>query len=98
MHQLLQRRLVVWRLALRNALPATTTVIGLSLAYMLTSTFFVELVFSWPGIGQFATTALLNVDYPVIMGVTLLAAIVFLTINLVVDVVQARLDPRVQLQ
>lgn len=93
----LDRRLITWRLALRNALPATTTVIGLSFAYMLTGTFFVELVFNWPGIGQFATTALLNVDYPVIMGITLLSAIVFLTINLAVDLVQARLDPRVRL-
>lgn len=93
----LGERLVVWRLALRNALPATVTVAGLSLAYMLTGTFFVEIVFNWPGIGLFATTALLNVDYPVIMGVTLLAAITFLTINLVVDVLQARLDPRVRL-
>ncbi len=94
----LGKRLVIWRLALKNALPATTTVVGLSLAYMITSTFFVELVFNWPGVGQFATTALLNVDYPVIMGVTLFAAIVFLTINLVVDLIQAKLDPRVQLQ
>lgn len=93
----LGRGLITWRLALRNALPATATVAGLSLAYMLTGTFFVELVFNWPGIGQFATTALLNVDYPVIMGITLLSAIVFLTINLAVDLVQARLDPRVRL-
>ena len=93
----LSERLVVWRLALKNALPATVTVAGLSLAYMLTGTFFVEIVFNWPGIGQFATTALLNVDYPVIIGITLLAAIVFLTINLVVDLVQAKLDPRVRL-
>jgi ABC-type dipeptide/oligopeptide/nickel transport system permease component len=94
----LKQRLIVWRLALRNALPATTTVIGLSFAYMLTNTFFVELVYNWPGIGLFATTALLNVDYPVIMGITLISAVVFLTINLVVDLVQARLDPRIRLQ
>ncbi len=86
-----------WQLALRNALPATLTVAGLSFAYLLTGTFFVELVYDWPGIGQFATNALLNLDYPVIMGITLFGAIGFLTINLAVDLVQARLDPRVRL-
>ena len=94
----LRERRVLWQLALRNALPATLTVAGLSFAYLLTGTFFVELVYDWPGIGQFATNALLNLDYPVIMGITLFGAIAFLTINLVVDIVQARLDPRVRLE
>lgn len=94
----LRERTVLWKLALRNALPPTLTVIGLSLAYLLTGTFFVELVFDWPGIGQFATNALLNLDYPVIMGITLFGAIGFLSINLVVDLLQARLDPRVRLE
>jgi peptide/nickel transport system permease protein len=93
----LSERRIHWQLALRNALPATMTVTGLSLAYLLTGTFFVELVYDWPGIGQFATNALLNNDYPVIMGITLFGAIGFLTINLAVDVLQARLDPRVRL-
>ena len=93
----LRERRVLWQLALKNALPPTLTVVGLSFAYLLTGTFFVELVFDWPGIGQFATNALLNQDYPVIMGITLFGAIGFLTINLIVDVLQARLDPRVRL-
>ena len=94
----LRERRILWQLALRDALPATLTVAGLSFAYLLTGTFFVELVYDWPGIGQFATNALLNLDYPVIMGITLFGAIAFLTINLVVDIVQARLDPRVRLE
>ena len=94
----LSERLIQWRLALRNALPATLTVAGLSFAYLLTGTFFVELVYDWPGIGQFGTNALLNLDYPVIMGITLFGAIGFLSINLAVDIVQARLDPRVRLE
>ena len=84
----LGERLVLWRLALRNAMPTTLTVSGLSLAYLITGSFFVEIVFDWPGIGQYATNALLNVDYPAIMGITLLGAFAFLTINFVVD-----LDP-----
>ena len=93
----LRERRILWQLALRNAFPPTLTVIGLSFAYLLTGTFFVELVYDWPGIGQFATNALLNLDYPVIMGITLFGAIGFLSINLLVDVLQARLDPRVRL-
>lgn len=93
----LPERTVVWRLALRNAMPTTVTVFGLSLAYSLTGTFFVEVIFNWPGIGQFATDSLLSSDYPVIMGITVLGALAYLVINLGVDLVNARLDPRVRL-
>lgn len=93
----LTERTIVWRLALRNALPTAVTVFGLSLAYSLTGTFFVEVIFNWPGIGQFATDSLLSSDYPVIMGITVLGAMAYLAINLVVDLVNARLDPRVRL-
>jgi peptide/nickel transport system permease protein len=94
----LAERLILWRLALRNAMPTTLTVSGLSLAYLVTGSFFVEIVFNWPGIGQYSTNALLNLDYPAIMGITVLGATVFLFINLVVDVLQAKLDPRIRLQ
>ena len=92
----LSRALIRWKLALRNALPPTLTIVGLAAAYTLTGTFFVETVFNWPGIGQFATAAMLAVDYPVIMAVTLLGAMGYLIANLVVDLIQARLDPRVR--
>ncbi|WP_345763474.1 ABC transporter permease [Diaminobutyricibacter sp. McL0608] len=88
--------LVRWRLALKNALPPSMTIIGLAAAYALTGTFFVEVVFNWPGIGQFASTAMLSVDYPSIMAITLLGAFGYLVANLAVDLVQARLDPRVR--
>jgi peptide/nickel transport system permease protein len=94
----LGERLVLWRLALRNAMPTTLTVSGLSLAYLVTGSFFVEIVFNWPGIGQYSTSALLNLDYPAIMGITVLGATIFLFINLVVDLLQAKLDPRIRLQ
>ncbi|TMR19299.1 ABC transporter permease [Nonomuraea turkmeniaca] len=93
----LRERIVHWRIALRGALPPTTTVAGLTLAYSLTGTFFVEVVFNWPGLGLFASTALLNMDYPVIMGITLFGAAGYVLVNLIVDLVQARLDPRVRL-
>jgi peptide/nickel transport system permease protein len=84
-----------WRLALKNAMPPTLTIIGLATAYALTGTFFVEVVFNWPGIGQFATEAMLAVDYPAIMAITLLGAAGYLIANLIVDILQARIDPRV---
>ena len=90
----LSRPTILWRLTLKNALSAPLTVIGLSIAYMLTGTFFVEVVFNWPGIGQFATQAMLAVDYPVIMAITLLGAAGYLITNLTVDILQARIDPR----
>jgi len=93
----LRDRLVVYRLALRNALLPVVTVTGLTLAYALTGTFFVEIVFNWPGLGTYAVRALLNVDYPVVMGITLFAAAAYVLINLVVDLAQAWLDPRIRL-
>lgn len=92
----LRQGVVRWKLALKNALPPTTTIVGLAAAYTLTGTFFVEAVFNWPGIGQFATSAMLAVDYPVIMAIALLGAFGYLLANVIVDLLQARLDPRVR--
>lgn len=93
----LRETMIVGRIALRGALPPVATVAGLTLAYSLTGAFFVEVVFDWPGLGQYAATALLNADYPSIMGVTVLGALAYVLVNLAVDVVQSRLDPRVRL-
>lgn len=93
----LPEKVILFKLALRNALPPIVTVIGLSSAYLLTGTFFVEQVYNWPGIGNFAANSLLSVDYPAIMGITLLGATGYLTINLIVDLIQAKLDPRVSI-
>lgn len=93
----LRDRFVTYRLALRNALLPVLTVIGLTLAYSLTGSFFVEIVFNWPGLGTFAVHSMLNVDYPAIMGIALFGAAAYVLINLVVDLAQAWLDPRVRL-
>lgn len=92
----LRERLVRWRLALKNAIPPTLTVTGLSAAYALTGTFFVEVVFNWPGIGQFAANAMLSVDYPSVLAITILGAGAYLLANLIIDIAQARIDPRVR--
>jgi ABC-type dipeptide/oligopeptide/nickel transport system permease component len=90
-------RRIVSRLALRNALLPVLTVIGLVLAYSLTGTFFVEIVFNWPGLGTFAVKSILNVDYPAIMGIALFGAAFYVLVNLAVDIIQAWLDPRIRL-
>lgn len=93
----LSERLIVSRLALRNALVPVLTIIGLTLAYLITGTFFVEIVFSWPGLGTFAVHSILATDYPAIMGIALFGAAAYVVINLVVDLAQAWVDPRIRL-
>jgi len=93
----LSERLIVSRLALRNALVPVLTIIGLTLAYLITGTFFVEIVFSWPGLGTFAVRSILATDYPAIMGIALFGAAAYVVINLVVDLAQAWVDPRIRL-
>jgi len=93
----LRERLIVGRLALRNAMVPVLTIIGLTLAYLITGTFFVEIVFSWPGLGTFAVKSILATDYPAIMGIALFGAAAYVLINLLVDLAQAWVDPRIRL-
>ena len=90
--------IVVYLYALKNAISPTLTVIGLTVAYALTGTFFVEIIFNWPGLGLFTVHSLLNVDYPAIMGITLYGATMYVVINLAVDLLQAWIDPRISLK
>ena len=93
----LKERFIVYVYALKNAIGPTLTVIGLTFAFAITGTFFVEIIFNWPGLGLFTVRSLLNLDYPAIMGITLFGAVMYVAINLVVDLLQAWVDPRIQL-
>ncbi len=90
--------IITYLYALKNAISPTLTVIGLTVAFALTGTFFVEIIFTWPGLGLFTVRSLLNVDYPAIMGMTLFGATGYVIINLIVDVLQAWIDPRISLR
>jgi peptide/nickel transport system permease protein len=90
-------RVIVLRYALKNAMAPVLTIIGLEFAYLLVGTFFVERIFALPGLGTYATTSMLSLDYPAIMGITVLLALVYVFVNLVIDLIIARLDPRVVL-
>ena len=91
----IRQYVVIYLYALKNAISPTLTVIGLTFAFALTGTFFVEILFNWPGLGLFTVRSLLNLDYPAIMGMTLFGATGYVTINLLVDLLQAWIDPRV---
>ena len=90
-------RIVVVRYILRAALPSVVTVLGLVFANVLTGAVLVEKIFSWPGIGQYAYEAAVNLDVPAIAGVSLFVAIVYVTINFIVDVLYGVIDPRIRI-
>ncbi len=93
----LSDQVVVRKHAVRNALIPTTTVIGLSYGGLLGGAVLTETVFNWPGIGQWSVTAALNRDLASVLGFTLLAAVIYVLVNLIVDVTYAYLDPRIRL-
>lgn len=89
-------RAVILKHALPNALLPVVTVIGNAFGYLLTGSFIVETVFAVPGVGYKSIEAILRRDYPVIQATTLLFAFLFIVVNLVVDILYTRLDPRVR--
>ncbi|HSV91771.1 MAG TPA: ABC transporter permease [Desulfobacterales bacterium] len=91
----ISERAILFRFALRNAILPTITVLGLSFAYSITGAFLVEVVYSWPGLGGYTATAVLNLDFPVVVATTLVVTIFYIVTNLIVDLVHARLDPRI---
>jgi peptide/nickel transport system permease protein len=92
----LTERIVVYRHALRNALIPTVTVIGLAFGGLITGAVLTETIFQWPGLGRWAVRAILFSDIAAITGFTLLVALIFVTANLVVDLVYGVLDPRIR--
>ncbi len=90
-----RERAVVLRHALRNALIPVVTVIGIQLALLLSGTVVVETVFSIRGLGRILVGAIFDRDYPIVQGVILLIAVIFVLANLIVDIVYTFLDPRI---
>ncbi len=92
----LSERLILWVYALKNSLGPTSTVVTLSIGYTLMSTFLVESIFNWPGIGKYVSNSIIALDYPAIMGVTIFSALCYMALNLIADLIIS-LDPRVRL-
>ncbi|HEY86088.1 MAG TPA: ABC transporter permease [Chloroflexi bacterium] len=91
----LRERVVLSRHALKNAFLPVITIIGLQTGTLLAGAILTETIFAWPGIGKWIYDAILARDYPVVQGGTLLIALVFVFVNLLVDVSYAYLDPRI---
>jgi ABC-type dipeptide/oligopeptide/nickel transport system permease component len=88
---------VVIRHALLNTLVPTLTVIGYSFAYLLTGAVLTETIFSWPGMGSYAVEAARGLDFPAIIGVTIVGGVIFLLTNLLTDIAYVVVNPRVRL-
>lgn len=93
----LAERIVLVRHARRNALVPTVTVIGLTFGFLLQGTITVEIIFRWPGIGRWMADSVLRGDQATLMTYVLFTSVLFLVVNLIVDVVYAHLDRRVTL-
>ncbi len=81
---------------LRNALSPVLTVIGMTVAVILMMTFYVEMIFNWPGIGYYSLAAIMNLDYTAIMGVTLMISAVYVIANTLMDILRRAVDPRIK--
>lgn len=88
---------VIIKHALRNALNPVITTISAWLAALLGGAFFIEYIFNWPGIGLLAINSILSLDFPMIQGTVLFTAVIFIIINVIVDIIYAFLDPKVKL-
>jgi peptide/nickel transport system permease protein len=86
------------RFAMRLAWSPVAQVVALVFAYSLVNTFLVESIFDWPGLGSYAGESIIALDTPSIVGITLFVALVYVFVNLAVDLIQAALDPRIRLQ
>jgi peptide/nickel transport system permease protein len=91
----LPERMVIAKHALKNALMPVVTVIGLQTAYLLGGVVIIEQIFEWPGVGKLLLNAVYQRDYPLVQGVILVVATLFVLINLIVDILYAYLNPRI---
>jgi len=89
---------VIWRHAARNALLPMITMLGLQVSSLLGGAVLVETVFGWPGIGRLAFEAVFRRDIPLVLGILFLSSVLVLLVNLVIDLIYTRLDPRIVLR
>jgi peptide/nickel transport system permease protein len=92
----LSPRLIICKYVAKNALSSTLTVIGLYVGWLLGGTVLVETVFDWPGIGLYATNAIVSQDFTPVIGVTLMIGVLFVFSNLIVDLLYGALNPKVR--
>jgi peptide/nickel transport system permease protein len=94
----LRERVIIMRHAFRNALIPIVTMLGLEFGFLLSGVVVTETVFSWPGVGRLVTNAITQRDIPVVQASVVVFAVLFIIINLLVDIIYAQLDPRIRLR
>jgi len=94
----LQNRIIIIKHALKNALNPVITAVSGWLASLMAGAFFIEVVFDWKGLGKATIDAVNQKDFPVVMGTTIFVAMIFIIINIFVDILYAAIDPRVRLK
>lgn len=94
----LSRKTIYFKLALKNAIVPTLMVLSLTFVWQLTGALLVEVVFLWPGLGTYLTNSILNLDFPVVVSVALVVTVFYVLVNLVLDLFQVAIDPRVSLE
>lgn len=92
----LSQYLVIYKHALKNAFIPVITMLGISFGYLLGGSVLIESTFSWPGMGRYAVRAITFLDFPAVMGVTVVIAFLFVLINLFVDFLYYFIDPRIR--
>jgi peptide/nickel transport system permease protein len=94
----LSERMVIIRHTLKNALIPVLTTVGITFGSLLSGAVLTETIFGWPGLGRYATASAVSLDFPAVMGVTLVAAFVYPVVNTLVDIGYRVLDPRVEVE
>jgi peptide/nickel transport system permease protein len=89
-------RVVIWKYAFRNAAVPLVTMLGVYFAFMIGGAFIVEVIFAWPGVGRMVVEAVFTRDYPVVQVGVLFTSILFVTVNLLVDLSYGLIDPRIR--
>ncbi|WP_223068229.1 ABC transporter permease [Paenibacillus caui] len=90
------RNTILWRHVFRNVLLPVVTILGMSLPELIAGAFITESVFSWPGMGSLGITSVSGLDYPVIMGITMLTSVMLVIGNLTADILYGVVDPRIK--
>jgi len=94
----ISERKILYKYALKNAITPLITLLGISIGFMIAGAPITETVFSWPGLGRAYVTATSRLDFPVIMGITMIITIMILVANLVTDLAYAWIDPRITIE
>lgn len=94
----LNKKQVVWRHAIKNVLIPVITILGLQIGALFGGAIITEMVFSYPGVGRLLILAILRRDYPLVQGTILVIALLYIVINVLVDIIYSQVDPRIRLK